>query len=150
MNATPPPSKFGSTPPPPSSDELLFGWDPTVGIVSVWANQDGHAIVWRRVEGTIVRETERFHPWLLAARLDDLEALGDALAGAGARRSGAVVRYRELDGDDASYRYLLTARSGRMLTRLILDGASRRMKRAAMTFSELDGYYRVGPVEQYL
>ncbi len=29
-------------------DERLFGWDPTPGIVSVWAQREGQAIVWRR------------------------------------------------------------------------------------------------------
>ena len=29
--------------------EWLWGWDPTPGIVSVWADAYGHATVWRRV-----------------------------------------------------------------------------------------------------
>jgi len=53
------------------SDE---GWDPTPGIVSVWAEPDGRAMVWRRIpaSGRLVREDARFAPWLLAARLEDV------------------------------------------------------------------------------
>ena len=29
-------------------DEWLWGWDPTPDIVSVWAEADGRAMVWRR------------------------------------------------------------------------------------------------------
>ncbi|MFP2926942.1 hypothetical protein ACLESO_17435, partial [Pyxidicoccus sp. 3LG] len=32
-------------------DEWLWGWDPTPGIVSVWAEPDGRAFVWRRLPG---------------------------------------------------------------------------------------------------
>jgi len=50
------------------------GWDPTPGIVSVWADPDGRAIVWRRIpaSGRLVREEARFAPWLLAAKLEDV------------------------------------------------------------------------------
>src|SRR4051812_32725790 len=99
----------------PIDDEILFGWDPTPGIVSVWADQEGQAMVWRRVEGAVVCEPARFHPWLLATSLDDL---GPAIR---------EVRYRVLDGEEGSLRYLLTAKSGRALSRLVLDGASRRL-----------------------
>ena len=30
------------------TDEQLFGWDPTSGIVSVWAAQTGTTLVWQR------------------------------------------------------------------------------------------------------
>lgn len=129
-------------------DEILFGWDPTPGIVSVWANSDGQAIVWRRVEGRVVCERERFRAWLLAASLEDVEHLGPALGDA--RAPNATIRYRELDGEEGSYRYLLAARSGGELSRAILDGASRRLGQSARSLSDLEGYYRAGPVEQYL
>jgi len=50
------------------------GWDPTPGIVSVWADPDGRAFVWRRIpaSGRLVREEARFAPWLLAAKLEDV------------------------------------------------------------------------------
>ncbi len=130
-------------------DELLFGWDPTPGIVSVWADSEGEALVWRRVDGDLLLERARYRPWILAARLDDLRHLGDDLADH--RRSGpALVRYQELEGDGAAYRYLLTARSGRALARAILAGASARTPGGPKSLRDLAGYLRVGPVEQYL
>src|SRR5437588_514027 len=46
----------------PNEDEWLWGWDPTPGIVSVWAEPDGRATVWRREPETkqLVREDVRF------------------------------------------------------------------------------------------
>jgi DNA polymerase elongation subunit (family B) len=137
---------------PRIEDEILFGWDPTPGIVSVWADHDGRVLVWRRVPGgALVRESARVRPWLLAATLDDVAHLGPALAEAGSPGAGeALVRWRALDGDPGSFRYMLTARSGRALARAILEGASKRLGRPARALSELPGYYRAGPVEQYL
>ena len=147
-------------------DEILFGWDPTPGIVSVWADSEGQALVWRRIDGEIHCERERFHPWLLATTLADLDHLGAKLGAVRSSRPAPgragpppvspvppippMVRYRELDGDTGSYRYLLAARSGRALVKAIVSGASRRLGRRIHGLSELDGYYRVGPVEQYL
>src|SRR5215469_11730539 len=79
---------------PPAQDEWLWGWDPTPGIVSVWADADGRATVWRRLAdtGALVREEARFRPWLLLDRLDDLRRFGARgittreLAGTGALR----------------------------------------------------------------
>jgi DNA polymerase elongation subunit (family B) len=149
---------------PVASDELadpiLFGWDPTPGIVSLWADRDGRVLVWRRVEGQLVVERDTYRPWLFATSLADVEQLGPALveATAGDGDGGvtaavnrrAVVVWVGLDGPANSYRYLLTARGGRALDRAILDGAARRLGRRPASLRELDGYYRVGPVEQYL
>ena len=135
-----------------AEDEYLFGWDPTPGIVSVWANREGRALVWRREGEQIVCTTERFHPWLLASSLDDLSHLGAALQPS-TTASGAkvVLSYRELDGPADSYRFLLFARDGRTLERTVLDGASRRLGRRVNSLQDMqDFYYRVGPVEQYL
>jgi DNA polymerase elongation subunit (family B) len=132
-------------------DEILFGWDPTPGIVSVWADADGEALVWRRVDGALCLERERFRPWLLAASLDDVRHLGDALLPADAPPDGrAQVRYQELEGEEGSYRYLLTGRGGRALVRAVLAGATARLGRAPRGLAEVGGYHRVGPVEQYL
>lgn len=133
-------------------DMWVFGWDPTPGIVSVWAHRNGHAIVWRR-EGDQVRcETERFRPWLLAATLDDLVELGRALLPSTAPDAQrAAVTYQELDGPSDSYRYLLSASDGGALERAILHGATRRRRQRVNMLGELqDSYYRVGTVEQYL
>ena len=69
--------------------EWLWGWDPTPGIVSVHAEHDGRAVVWRRIPetGALVREDERFRPWLLVDGLDDLRHLGDALGPDGDTRA---------------------------------------------------------------
>ena len=137
----------------PIADEWLFGWDPTPGIVSVWADRTGRALVWQR-DGERVRCTaERFRPWLFAATLDDVAHLGDALLPAGAPGADrAPVTYGLLDGPDAgTYRYLLAGRDGRALEHALLTGAGRRLGRTVHRLAELDdAYYRVGPVEQYL
>src|SRR5262249_36622796 len=54
-------------------DEWLYGWDTTPGIVSVWAEQDGRALVWRRDPQTsqLLREEQAFRPWLLTDSIAD-------------------------------------------------------------------------------
>jgi DNA polymerase I len=61
------------------------------GIVSVWANSAGRAVLWRRLNGQLLREEDRFEPWILLADLND------AAPGA---------RYRELEGP-GELRYLV-------------------------------------------
>ena len=132
----------------PSDDEVE---QKDLGIVSVWADRDGRALVWRRVAGRVVRETERFRPWLFATTLDDLIQAGVTPAQQdepAAER--AAISYRELDGPAASYRFLISASSGRTLERALCTGATRRLGRTIASLYDLDGYYRVGPVEQYL
>ena len=131
--------------------EWLWGWDPTPGIVSVHADVSGRAIVWRRIaeSGALVREDERFRPWLLLDRLDDLRHLGASL---GREESGiASIRYRELEGPGA-LRYLVTADDGRALTSAVLRGASERLGKRIGHLSELDddSVLSLSPEEQYL
>jgi hypothetical protein len=47
-----------------TDEEWLWGWDMTPGIVSVYAEPDGRAIVWRRIAetGALVRERSAFVP----------------------------------------------------------------------------------------
>src|SRR5215472_235471 len=90
-----------------SADEALFGWDPTPGIVSVWASRSGKAWVWQRMGDHVRCTRETFRPWLFATTLDDLTHLGSALQ---PKDDEAAVSYRVLDGPDGSYRYLLSAR----------------------------------------
>lgn len=139
-------------------DEWLWGWDPTPGIVSVWAEPDGRALVWRRLPdtGELVREEERFRPWLLLDRLDDLRHLGDRLAPerAGAEAGAPAadeVRYIELDGP-GELRFLVTAPDGAALTAAVLHGASRRLGRRAGHLRELGhaAVLALPPEEQYL
>jgi DNA polymerase elongation subunit (family B) len=133
------------------ADEVLFGWDPTLGIVSVWADDEGQAVVWRRVDGALVCERARYQPWVLATSLADLAHLGAELAEAGTPGAAqAKVRYRRLAGEEGSFRYLLAARRGRALTSAIVEGAARRLGGAPRAFGELGGYHRLGAVEQYL
>lgn len=131
--------------------EWLWGWDPTPGIVSVWAEQNGHALVWRRVieTGALVREEERFRPWVLLAHLDDLQHLGPQLAPDG--DTTARVTYRELEGDGA-LRYLVTADNGATLSSAVLLGASRRLGRHVGHLRELgaENVLVLSPEEQYL
>jgi DNA polymerase elongation subunit (family B) len=81
-------------------DEWLWGWDPTPGIVSVWADADGRAVVWRRVDGALLREEERFRPWVLADRPVQPDG----------------VTCQELAGPGA-LRYLVSADDGKALAR---------------------------------
>jgi hypothetical protein len=57
------------------ADPWLFGWDTTPGIVSIWAERRGKALVWRRLEDKIICEQETYRPWLFAAHLQDLSHL---------------------------------------------------------------------------
>jgi DNA polymerase, archaea type len=56
-------------------DRLLFGQDPTPGIVSVVADRRGRATVWRRVDGRVVVEQERFPNWFFLTERTLLEGL---------------------------------------------------------------------------
>ena len=134
--------------PPLPTDDTVFGWDPTPGIVSVWASRAGKAWVWQRIGDRVHCSLATFRPWLFATTLDDLAHLGSALQH---QQEDAAVSYRVLEGPDGSYRFLLSARDGRMLERALLDGASQRLNRRITSLSAMrDTYYRVGPVEQYL
>jgi DNA polymerase I len=134
--------------------EWLWGWDPTPGIVSIHAESDGRAVVWRRIAetGALVREEERFRPWLLVDRLDDLQHLGRKLGrDGGGDDSGASIRYRELEGPGA-LRYLVSADDGRALTSALLRGASERLGKRVAHLGELpdDSVLSLPPEEQYL
>jgi len=136
-----------------TDDEWVFGWDPMPGIVSVWANRAGRAVIWRRQNERVLRVQETFRPWLFATALDDLAHLGSVLVSSTATLSAdaSLISYRALDGSSGSYRYLLSARDGRFLERTLLQGASRRLERQVRNLGELaNTYYQVGPVEQYL
>ncbi|HET9621877.1 MAG TPA: ribonuclease H-like domain-containing protein, partial [Kofleriaceae bacterium] len=132
-------------------DEWLWGWDPTPGIVSVWADGDGRAHVWRRhPDGTASRDDVRFRPWLVVASLDDLAHLGGGLRperdGAGAR-----VTFRELAGPGA-LRFLVRAHDLRTLVDAVLRGASRRLGRPVGHLRDLGAgdVLVLPPEEQYL
>ena len=127
---------LGAPPTLTSEDEWLWGWDPTPGIVSVWAEPTGHAVVWRRIPATgeLVREDDRFRPWALLDRLDDLQHLGAQLAPDGT--DDALVTYRELSGPGA-LRYLVSAGDGKTLSSAVLHGASHRLGKEVGHLREL-------------
>ncbi len=135
-----------------TEDDYLFGWDPTPGIVSVWANREGLAIIWQREGQHVISSRIRFRPWLFATSLHDLAQLGSRLV-SDFESTGdtAAFTYRELHGPTESYRYLISASNGRSLERALVVGASRRLGKQINSINELpDEYYRVGPVEQFL
>ena len=139
------------TSPRAAEDEWLWGWDETPGIVSVWAEGDGRATIWRRLPDTreLVREEECFRPWILIDRLDDLRHLGVQLAPDAAAR--ALVTFRELAGP-GELRYLVSSANAKTLAGAVLHGASRRLGRQIGHLREL-GKERVlvlPPEEQYL
>ncbi len=133
-------------------DEWLWGWDDTPGIVSVWAEANGLATVWRRspASGELIKEESRFRPWLLLDRLDDLQHLGaGVLAPDGA--AGALITYRELDGP-GRLRYLVSADDGRTLSNAVLQGAEHRLGQRLSHLKELGAasVLSLSPEEQYL
>ena len=135
-----------------AGDDWLFGWDPLPGIVSVWADRDGRALLWQRTSAGVRRIADRFRPWVFASGLDDLRHLGPTLREAGTGDADdAPFTFRELDGPPGSLRFLLTAFDGQALRRAILHGARLRTGRAVQALRDLPGdYYAVGIVEQYL
>jgi DNA polymerase, archaea type len=138
---------------PSIEDEWLWGWDPTPGIVSVWADPDGRAHVWRRIPATgqLVRDDVRFRPWLVIAALEDLGHLRERLR---PERDGAApgrVTHRELAGPGA-LRYLVRADDMRTLVGAVLHGAARRLGRPVRHLRDLppDEVLALPPEEQYL
>ncbi|MDB4972892.1 MAG: pol [Myxococcaceae bacterium] len=138
-------------------EEWLWGWDPTPGIVSVWAELSGAATVWRRVgtharPGTLLREGARFAPFLLLATLEDLAHLGARLLPlSDASPAPLTVQYRELEGP-GELRYLVRAEDGHFLYSAVLRGARRRLGRSLVHVRELgpEGVLVLPPEEQYL
>ncbi len=117
------------------TDPLLFGWDTTSGIVSVWAERSGKALLWRRIEDKIICEQEQYHPWLFAAHLKDVDD---------------SISYEVLTGAEQDLKYLLSAKDGRALEYTLLEKASQRLGQPIKYLNSLDDYYQVAPIEQYL
>lgn len=127
------------------ADLWLFGSDPLPGIVSVHANLAGQVWVWRRVEGKVLCEQSRFRPWLFARDLRDTQGLPLSWDD-----PSAPFYVQERQGEVGSLKYLLTAADGRRLRERLVGNAARRLGRTFSGFHELDGYYTLSPVEQYL
>jgi DNA polymerase elongation subunit (family B) len=136
---------------PLPQDEWLWGWDPTPGIVSVWAEPQGRALIWRRQPGeaNARREEARFRPWVLLANPDDVRHAVTATAPNGA--AGTQIDVRELDGP-GELRFLASAPDWSTLTTLILEGASRRLGRRVPSLRDMpdDELLALPLDEQYL
>ncbi len=132
------------------SEEWLWGWDPTPGIVSVWADGGGRATIWRRLpgDGRLVREKDRFRPWVLLDRLDDVRHLGRDLQPEG---TDASINFRELQGIGA-LRFVVSAADARTLKAAILTGAQERLNRRLTSLRDLgqESILALPPEEQYL
>ncbi|MET0342115.1 MAG: DNA polymerase domain-containing protein [Polyangiales bacterium] len=106
----------------------------------MWAEPDGRALIWRRLPdtGALVRESARFHPWLVLAHRGDL------------RSASASITCDELDGPGA-LRFLVRGDDMRALSAEVLRGASARLGRRVATLRELgDDVIALPPEEQYL
>ena len=132
---------------PDQLDPLLFGHDPTTGIVSVHADHLGRAWIWKREGGNVTLERGAFRPWIFARDLQDLEHLGSRLVW---NDESAEFSVRSLKGEEGTLRYLLTGRDGQALRQEVLRGASKRKGRRISSLREVSGYYGVGTAEQYL
>jgi DNA polymerase, archaea type len=134
-------------------DEWLHGWDKTPGIVSVWAESDGRALVWRRNPRTrvLVCDVERFRPWLLVSSLLDLRHLGARLQPHDDRVQANAITYEELEGA-SGLRYLVRGPDARQLRAAVTRGASQRLGRSIDSVRELgaDALLSLPPEEQYL
>jgi DNA polymerase I len=133
--------------------DWLWGWDGTPGIVSVWAERDGRALVWRRLaDGSLMCERDPFRPWALLSTLGDLRHMGDEVRATDAPEAAtARIVCRELAGP-GHLRWLVSASDGRMLEREILAGVLATTGRELARLGDLGGDEIVWlpPEEQYL
>lgn len=132
----------------------MWGWDPTPGIVSVWATPSGDATVWRRPGGgALLTEQERFRPWVLLASIDAVQASGARYEVVAHDPSADAVglAVRELAGPGA-LRYLVSADRWAPLEQAICRGASRLSGRRVTRLAQLPREERhvLPPEEQYL
>jgi DNA polymerase elongation subunit (family B) len=122
---------------PDVESEWLWGWDPTPGIVSVWADGSGRAWVWRRVDGRLVEEETRYRPWALVDSIDHL--------------TDTNITWHELEGP-GELRFHISADDGRTLTEALLAAASARLGLSVTHLSAVDksALLNLPPEEQYL
>ncbi|GGJ29720.1 DNA polymerase domain-containing protein [Deinococcus roseus] len=133
-----------------SDPAWLYGADPTPGIVGVWADWRGQALVWRRTAQGLLLEKETFTPWVYADHLTDLKLSGMPFAKASEERLEGQITYLELPGGPGSSRFLLQCTDGRILRNALLQGASRRLGKKVSHLSDLWECYTMAPLEQYL
>ncbi|MBA2451237.1 MAG: ribonuclease H-like domain-containing protein, partial [Chloroflexi bacterium] len=133
---------------------LLFGRDPTPGIVSVSAGRNGLARVWRRDGRALVYEEVRFPNWFFLTDLEVLdgqesERIDPAALREGVPRLESGLGLVELEGQGV-YRYLaLTTRLAEVEGRIV--AVRRRRGEQVRTVGDLRGsVYSRSPAEQYL
>ena len=119
------------------TQEWIWGWDATPGIVSVWAQPEGRVHIWRRLapEGAVIHEMAAFRPWVVLPALDDLAHLGARLQPHDLQPQ-APFTYRQLDGPSA-LRYVVAGRQARTLEQALITGASQRLGRTIRRLAEL-------------
>jgi DNA polymerase I len=123
------------------SDPLLFGWDETPGIVSVWANRAGEAFVWQRTARGVSLSRAPFRAWILSASSRAWEA---------ARHARGQVTCEALSGERGTYRFLLSAPTFQAIEDALVIGA-RRLGLPVQRLRDLgDEVHPLGAVEQYL
>lgn len=138
----------------------LFGWDPTTAIVSVDADADGRARVWRRAGEQVELSHHAFPNWFLTTSLDPLAHLparyfrADWLRNSPAvlDESLAVVELDAADvqGEDA-YRYLVLTNNLREVETALVETVNKRDGDEAQSLLDLRGLVLMcDPIEQFL
>jgi DNA polymerase I len=133
---------------------LLFGRDPTAGIVSVSASRNGLARVWRRDGEATLFEEVAFPNWFLLAEPELLQGLDVESIDAEALRHGtpvlrSAVGVVQLDGLGAYRHLVLTTRLAEVEARIL--ATARRDGRGVRSLGDLRGsIYLRAPTEQYL
>lgn len=120
-------------------ETLIFGTDPTAGIVHVQANYDGQATIWRRVEGKILVERERFNNWVILSERSLLDEVPNH-------------NLKELDGE-FPLRWLVETQQYRRMENAIVRNYNRKYHENKTSFFFLGRnhvFYYPSPTEQYL
>ncbi len=145
---------FASAPDALDRRALLFGRDPTPGIVSVSADRRGRARVWRRVDGQVICEEDGYPNWLLLARRELLEGLLtidlplsaiETLPTLTPDTAGVI----ELQGDNP-LRYLVLTQQLEQVEAHVATAIRRGQDAGDLTESISELMYVRPPVEQYL
>lgn len=147
---------------------LLFGQDDTPGIVSVFANKNGQATVWRRINGELLVEQDNFACWCLLAGLEytqnlpmrvfeqpllpeQFKALLSEVAATAGQNGNTPLGWIVPLAGDAFYRYLLLTTRMAEVERAIVANYNRIHTATARGFYEMnDLVYSRPQAEQYL
>jgi DNA polymerase elongation subunit (family B) len=140
----------------------LFGCDTTPCIVSVDADVNGRARVWRRLDDRVELTEHAFPNWFLTTSLDLLAHLpAEHLSADWLRQSHGQLVMREplavveLDSpptnDEDAYRYLVLASNIGEVETALLETASKRDGEEAGSLADLRGLVLIwSPIEQFL